>query len=111
MASFFELCRSSEHGIYAVPYRRGRACKAVRLPDGAIVEAPLSDQLGRVSDTISDCFGIAPGSVPATIHHANLGLIIALLPLVGVFLLSDGEIAAVYGAEAVALGMGTVSVV
>ena len=58
----------------------------------------------RGARRVAECFEVAHGGVPATIHHANLGLVVAYLPLSGVYLLSDGEVAAVYGAEAVPLG-------
>ncbi len=38
------------------------------------------------------------------VHHANLGLIAARLLLEGVYLLPSGEVATVYGAEAVSFG-------
>jgi hypothetical protein len=110
VTSLFELCRRSKHGIYAIPYRGGRARKAVRLPDGAIVEAPLADQLRSVPDRIADCFEVAHGGIPATVHHANLGLVVAFLPLSGIYLLPDGDVAAVYGAEVIPLGLETVTV-
>ncbi|MEJ7640357.1 MAG: hypothetical protein WKF75_20920 [Singulisphaera sp.] len=53
-------------------------------------------------------FEVAAGNVPATIHHANLGLIIAHLPPTGVFLLPSGDVAAVYGAEVVPISVGIV---
>ena len=41
---------------------------------------------------------------PATVHHANLGLIAEFLAFEGVYLLPSGDVAAVYGAEAVPVG-------
>ncbi len=104
----FELCRRSDHGIFAVPYSGGRPRKALRLPDGAIVESPLPDQRCEAPDRLDGLFEVAAGNVAATIHHANLGLIIGFLPLAGVFLLPSGDVAAVYGAEAVPIGTGIV---
>src|SRR4051812_27473683 len=74
VTTMFELCRRSDLGIYAVPYRDGRRQKAQRLPDGAIVESPLPDQRYDVPDPLEGAFEVAAGNVPATIHHANLGL-------------------------------------
>ena len=108
MTNLFELCRRNRHGIYAVPYHGGRPVKALRLPDGAIVESPLPDQRCEAPGHLDGMFAVAAGNVPATIHHANLGLIIAHLPLSGVFLLPSGDVAAVYGAEVVPIGAGFV---
>jgi hypothetical protein len=110
MASLYELCRRSEHGIYAVPYRGRRARKALRLPDGAIAEAALPDQRCEVPYSVHETFGVAHGGMPATIHHANLGLIVGYLHLSGIFLLPDGDVAAVYGADVTPLGVGPVPV-
>ena len=59
----------------------------------------------EASDRPEGIFVIGAGGVPATIHHANLGLITGFLPLSGVYLLSSGEVAAVYGAEAIPIGV------
>ncbi len=104
----FELCRRTDHGIYAVPYRGGRPRTALRLPDGAIVESPLPDQRCEAPEHLDGLFEVAAGNMPATIHHANLGLIIAHLPPTGVFLLPSGDVAAVYGAEVVPISVGIV---
>lgn len=101
MSSFYELRRQSASGIFAVPYSGLRPHRALRLPDGAIVEAPLPDERCDAPDHPTSVFEVAGGGVPATIHHINLGLVIAFLPLAGVYLLPTGDVAAVYGAEAV----------
>lgn len=106
MESIYELRSLDAAGIFAVPYRAGRRRRAIRLPDGAIVEAPLPGRRGEVPTGLAEVFEVGAGGVPATIHHANLGLIVAHLSLTGVFHLSSGETGAVYGAEAVPLGLG-----
>jgi hypothetical protein len=103
-ASIVEFRRRSAAGIYAVPYRNLRRCKPVRLPDGAIAETPTPDERLEAPDRLADCFEVAAGGGPATIHHVNLGLVTALLAFEGVYLLSSGEIAAVYGAEVLPIG-------
>lgn len=103
-ATFFELRRSSRAGIVAVPHRGGRPGKAVRLPDGAIVEAPTPDQRCDVPEHPNGHLEVGHGGVPATCHHRNLGLITGFAPLAGVFVLSSGEVAAVYGARAEPIG-------
>ena len=95
MAGLFELSRSINQWIYAVPYRNGRRPPAVRLPDGAIVEAPLPDDRINAPVDVAGLFEIGQGGVPATLHDANLGLISAILPLSGIFLLPEGDVAAV----------------
>jgi hypothetical protein len=47
---------------------------------------------------------VAIDGTPATVHHANLGLIAAYVALEWVYVLSDGQVAASYGAEAIAIG-------
>jgi hypothetical protein len=105
MATIFELQASSDAGIFAVPYRAGRPRKAFRLPDGAIVEEPLPDQRYDVPENPKGVLGIASAGGPATIHHANLGLIVGYLLLTGLYLLPNGEVAAVYGAEEIPIGV------
>jgi hypothetical protein len=102
--TIIELCRRSDVGIFAVPYRAGRPSRAVRIPDGAIVEAPTPDQRCEAPDHPPACFDVAIDGGPATIHHVNLGLIKAFLAYDGVFVLSTGEVASVYGAVAIPLG-------
>ena len=104
MATIYELRVGSSAGIFAVPYRAGRPSPAVRLPDGAIVEEPRPDERREAPDEPEGAFGIGKGGVPATAHHANLGLIVGHLALSGVFLLPSGEVAAVYGAQACPIG-------
>jgi hypothetical protein len=101
---WYELCRQSEPGIYAVPYRGQHARRAFRLPDGGIVEAPVSEERCEAPGVVPDNLAVAHGGIPATIHHANLGLITCFLPLTGIYLLPDGDVAAVYGAKAVPIG-------
>ena len=102
--SILELCCCSGDGIFAIPYHGGRPHRALRLPDGAIVEAPTPDQRCEAPDRLSGCFEVAVGGVPATIHHSNLGLIKAWIAFEGVYILSSGDVAAVYGARALPLG-------
>ena len=104
MASIVELRRRSELGIYAVPYRGRSRRTAVQLPDGAIAETLTADERCEVPDHPAEYFDVAAGGVPATVHHANLGLIVSRLVLCGVYLLPGGDVAAVYGAEAVPIG-------
>jgi hypothetical protein len=104
MSMILEIRRRSEHGIFAVPYRDGRRGKARRLPDGAIVETALSGQRREAPEYLVEFFGLAAGGVPATVHHANLGLVTGYLPLAGVYFLPDGDVAAIYGAEVVPIG-------
>lgn len=105
MAAIFELRARSAPGIFVVPYRGGRRGKPVRLPDGAIVEEPRPDQRPGAPDRPDGMFPIGSGGVAATVHHANLGLVVGYLPFSGVFLLPSGDVAAVYGAEANPIGM------
>jgi hypothetical protein len=102
--TFVELRRRSTVGIYAVPYRGGRPSRAVRLPDGAIVEVPTPDQRCEAPDRPRDCFEVTADGSPATIHHANLGLIKSYLQFDGYYILPSGDVAAVYGAEANPIG-------
>ena len=104
MGTMFELCSCSGAGIFAIPYRAGLRRKATRLPDGAIVESPSAGRAGEVPARPGAIFEVAVGGGPATIHHANLGLVSGFLPLTGVFLLPSGEVAAVYGAVALPIG-------
>ncbi len=99
-----EFRSRSAIGIYAVPYRNGRKGKAVRLPDGAIGETATSDERHEAPEQLPDCFEVAAGGVPATIHHVNLGLVSDLLAFNGVYLLPSGDVAAVYGAEVHPIG-------
>ncbi len=106
MSALVELRRRSPAGIFAVPYRDGRPRKALRLPDGAIVEVPAPGRLHEVPGRPEPVIGVASDGTPATIHHANLGLIATYVDFVGLFLLSSGEIAAVYGADAIGIAYG-----
>src|SRR6059058_1186981 len=98
MSTIHELRRRSGDGIYAVPYRSRRGRKAERLLDGVIVESPTPDQRSEAPDRPAAYFELASGGGPATIHHANLGLIAGFLVFEGVYLLPSGDVAAVYGA-------------
>jgi hypothetical protein len=104
MTTIFELRRSSAAGIYAVPYRGRSGSQPVRLMDGVIVERPTPDDRREAPDAPDACLSMATGGGPASLHHYQLGLVSAFLTLGGVFLLPNGEVAAVYGAEAVPLG-------
>lgn len=106
-ASILELRSRSDNGIYAVPYRAGRRRKATQLTDGVIVERPSPAERRQVPERPVAYFELAAGGGEATIHHANLGLIAGFLTLEGVYLLPSGEVAAVYGAEAVPIGHET----
>ena len=110
MAAIYELRRLTRHGIFAVPFRSSRPIKPISLPDGAIVEVLLPAQRADSPRFVAEAFSIAQGGVPATIHHENLGLVIAHLPFAGMFCLPSGEIAAIYGAEPVPIGACNVSV-
>ncbi len=99
-----EFRRRSAVGIYAVPYRNQRRGKPVQIPDGAIGETATSEERSEAPDQLPDWFEVAAGGGPATIHHANLGLVADLLPFDGVYLLSSGEVAAVYGADVLPIG-------
>jgi hypothetical protein len=103
MSALVELRRRSPAGIFAVPYRGGRPCRALRLPDGAIVEIPAPGRLHEVPGHPEPVIGVANDGTPATIHHANLGLVAAYVDFEGLFLLPSGEIAAIYGAEAIGI--------
>jgi hypothetical protein len=103
VGTIYELQVRPGDGIFAVPYRAGRRRSAVRLPDGAIVEAPLPDQRADAPEHPDGFLAIGHGGVPATIHHVNLGLVVGHRTLTGVFLLPSGEVAAIYGADAVPL--------
>jgi hypothetical protein len=100
----FELRPRSAEGIYAVPYRSRRCGTAQRLPNGSIVERPTPAQRRQAPAQPDPFFEVAAGGGRATIHHANLGLIAGFLQLDGVYLLPSGEVAAVYGAEALPIG-------
>jgi hypothetical protein len=102
--TILELRSRSAEGIYAVPYRSRRGRKPQRLPDGSIVERPTPEERCEAPDRPAECFEVATGGGPATIHHANLGLIAGFLAFEGVYLLPSGDVAAVYGAEAVPIG-------
>jgi hypothetical protein len=104
MPIIHELRRRYGAKIYAVPYRDGHRQKFVSLPDGAIVETTTPDQRCHVPAFVDNCLGLAPGGSPASLSHYNLGLIDSYLALEGVFLMSNGEVAAVYGAEVVPIG-------
>lgn len=102
--TIFELRRRSGSPIFAVPYLEGRRLRIRQMPDGAIVESPTPSQYRRVPKSIDACLGLAQGGEPASMNHYNLGLVTSFLPLEGLFLLPDGEVAAIYGAEAVVIG-------
>ena len=104
LATFLELRSRPCDAIYAVPYRSCRGGKPRRLPDGSIVEQPTAAQRLEAPERPAGYFEVAAGGGPATVHHANLGLVAAFLPFEGVYLLPSGEVAAIYGAEAVPIG-------
>ena len=103
-ATILELRSRSNAGIYAVAYRAGRCRKAQRLPDGVIVEWPTPLERSEAPEQPAPIFELAVGGGPATVHHANLGLVAGFLELEGVYLLPSGDVAAVYGAEAIPIG-------
>ena len=92
-------------GILAASYRGGRRRGAVRLPDGAIAEVPDAAEV-RAAGAASPpaCLALLADGRPAAGRHVCLGLVASFVALTGVFLLPSGEIAAVYGAEAVPFG-------
>ncbi|QEH38859.1 hypothetical protein OJF2_74690 [Aquisphaera giovannonii] len=100
MSTIYELRAAQPAGIFAVPYRAGRRGRPVRLPDGAVVEGPVPDQRCEAPTAPPGCLDLAKG-VAATIHHEVLGLIDGHLRLTGVFSLPSGDVAAVYGAQAI----------
>lgn len=104
MSTIIALRRRTAAGIVAVTYQAGRRRAAIRLPDGSIVEIPTPDQRSEAPDRVEASVGVAADGTPATIHHAQLGLVAAHVALTGVYLLPSGEVAAVYGAEAEPLG-------
>jgi len=104
MDTIYELRAGRGEAIFAVPYRSMRPRRPVRIPDGAIVEAPTPDRRRDAPPDLPGLFQVAMGGGPATIHHVNLGLVAGYLGLAGVFSLPGVGIAAVYGAEAVPLG-------
>jgi hypothetical protein len=104
LSTILELRCRSDDGIYAVPYRSRRSRRVQRLMDGLIVETPTPDQRLEAPDRPADFFEVAAGGGPATIHHANLGLITGFLAFDGIYLLPSGDVAAVYNAEAVPIG-------
>jgi hypothetical protein len=105
MPTILELRSRTADGIYAVPYRSRRGRKPQRLSDGLIVESPTPDERRQAPACPAACFEVATGGGPATVHHANLGLVAGFLVFEGVYLLPSGDVAAVYGAEAVPLGV------
>ncbi|MFO0953089.1 MAG: hypothetical protein U0835_18435 [Isosphaeraceae bacterium] len=107
MATIYELRTLPGQTILAVPYRSGRRGKPVRLPDGAIVEAPLPDQLCEAPASHAAPLPMGPCGVPASLHHIALGLVKGFQPSSGTFLLPTGEVAAVYGAHVTPLGTGS----
>src|SRR5438046_2979032 len=100
-----ELRRRSDVGIFAVPYRGRQRYRTLELLDGVIVETPTPDQRREAPDHLDVSFGVAVDGRPATIHHVNLGLIATFVALEGVYLLPSGDVAAVYGAQAVPIGL------
>ncbi|WP_406693576.1 hypothetical protein V5E97_21300 [Singulisphaera sp. Ch08] len=103
-SALVELRRLSPAGMIAVIYRRTKRRKAIPLTDGTIVEAPTSDQRCEAPRHLESCHGITAGGIPSTVHHLNLGLVVDYLVLGGVFVLPSGEVAAIYGAEAIPIG-------
>src|SRR6478609_1583888 len=104
MNTIYELHAERGEAIFAVPYESMRPRRAVRIPDGAIVEALPLNGHRDAPPALPGLFQVAMGGGPATIHHVNLGLVAGYLRLAGVFSLPGVGIAAVYGAEAVPLG-------
>lgn len=103
-SSILELRMRSADGIYAVPYRARRPGNAERLPDGTIAESPTVTQRNEVPADPPPCLELTAGGVPATIHHIYLGLVARLVPFDGVCVLPSGDVAAIYGAEVIAIG-------
>jgi hypothetical protein len=84
MPTILELRSRSADGIYAVPFRARHGRKPQRLPDGSIVERPTPEERCEAPDCPAACLEVATGGGPATIHHANLGLIAGFLVFEGV---------------------------
>lgn len=99
--SIVELRRRTSHGIYAIPFQSRRPRGPRSLPDGSIVEIPTPDQRADAPDRAAPCFEVAIDGGPATIHHINLGLVGGFLQFDGFYMLPSGEVAAVYGADAI----------
>jgi hypothetical protein len=104
VSGIVELRRRSRAGIIAVLYRGRQSRQVIRLKDGTIAEVPTPDQRCEAPGRLDECIGIASGGVPATVHHFNLGLVVDYVTLEGVYVLPSGEVAAIYGAEAIPLG-------
>jgi hypothetical protein len=95
--------RSDVRGCWAIPYHNKRRRRAIRLPDGAIVELPANALR----------FDHVPWGLPALLEVSRDGSrVIAqlqslegdlpdsiFLGCAGIFHLPSGEIAAVYGAR------------
>ncbi|AGA30782.1 hypothetical protein [Singulisphaera acidiphila] len=103
-SAIVELRRLSRAGMIAVIYRGGRRRKAIPLTDGIVVEVPEPDQRCEAPQHLEACIGITAGGLPATVHHLNLGLVVDYGTFGGVYVLPSGEVAAIYGAEAIPLG-------
>jgi hypothetical protein len=110
MSAFIELKRCTEHEIFAVPYRGGLPLRPVRVPDGTIVESLSAEGRRELPRETPSCFEVGHGEVPATRHHASLGLVIAHLPISGIYQFLDGRVVAIYGAEAVPIAARRASV-
>jgi hypothetical protein len=103
--------KSNGRGCWAVPYRFRRRRKAVRLPDGAIVEEPTENQLFEHMPRAKSVDG---GTVPGWLEMTRDGSRLirptdvyrghacdsVFVHVAGVFVLPSGDVAAVYGANA-----------
>lgn len=95
---------AGEHGIHAVPFRAGRPLDPIALPDGAIVEMPTDEQRWHVKDGWNSLLGLDAGkAVPdSATDYDPCGY--TYIKCGGVYLLPSGQVAAVYGCQAVDLG-------
>ena len=108
MTCLYEINRSTNFSVFALPICDGNALGPIRLPSGTIVEAQPSGVAGELLPVLPGCLEVGHGDVPATASHAVLGLVVGFLPLAGIFRLVNGGLVAVYGAEAVPIGAAEV---
>jgi hypothetical protein len=99
-SAFYEVAASGKGGVWAVPYHGARSLKPVKLPIGAILEAPSAEELARVPREFAANFELNEELQPS--DPANPGYLDEdsfFIGLVGVFKLPSGHIGVVYGAD------------